>query len=222
MTGVLIMILVPVLVRCIAVEAGAPAEYLRYASDCRIDSIGWGCLFAAMVHYRSPALVRLGGFGTVLLPAGALLVTVFTFGRMIGLKGAAHEILTYTGQGVGLILMFTYLYVSNVGGWLLRALEAPPLRFMGRISYGMYIWHFAAVYGITMLAGYNETTALPGWEKILLVFAAVLTAVGLAFLSFTYVLAPFSKFRRKFGSHVPDSGDLRGKAESKWSIGIGR
>ncbi|MBI5934348.1 MAG: acyltransferase [Chloroflexi bacterium] len=49
------------------------------------------------------------------------------------------------------------LYGVARHGWFTRLLEWPPLRYLGKISYGMYVYHFAIVWLAATLFGQNIT-----------------------------------------------------------------
>jgi peptidoglycan/LPS O-acetylase OafA/YrhL len=74
-----------------------------------------------------------------------------------------------------------------------RLLSFPPFTFIGRISYGMYLWHFPLFIFID-----EQRTGLSPWP---LFFLRVIPTIGIAILSFYFVERPirqgtfFTRFR---------------------------
>lgn len=195
--GVTCLVLVGALVaRRVAVGLHAPVEYARYASECRIDSIAYGGLLALLHHQRSALLARIAGLGHWPLLVGSGLVLASTFGGALGLPDAAHETLVYCGQGVGLLLCFAYLYVGSRGGWAIRLLELPALRFVGRASYGVYIWHYAAVFLAAMALGASDPLDLSTGGRIMVALMATSLSVLLGWISLRFVLTPVRSLGR--------------------------
>ncbi|MEI9928768.1 MAG: acyltransferase family protein [Sphingomonas sp.] len=67
------------------------------------------------------------------------------------------------------------------GGWLDRLLELPPMRFIGRISYSLYLWHW----GVVVLMRWTV-----GLDTVPLQLLALLLMFGLAVASYTWVEVP--------------------------------
>jgi peptidoglycan/LPS O-acetylase OafA/YrhL len=72
------------------------------------------------------------------------------------------------------------------GGALVRLLSLPPLRALGKISYGVYLWHVPV---LRKLQG-----AIPLPEPLGFVAAASL-AIGIAWLSYRFVERPVLAWR---------------------------
>lgn len=197
-----VLIVVPIAIRSVALQIGLPIAYLRLASECRIDSIAFGCLFAAAMHYYPSLMRTLTWSGHWIGAVGLALVILFTFGGLINLRGSAHEILVYTGQGVGLTFLFAYLYASGSGSWLLTLLEYSPLRFIGQVSYGFYLWHFMSLYLVAMAFGYASPHELPIVLKVLCAVLGGLLGVVLGWISLKIALRPVRHLRQRFGAHL--------------------
>lgn len=178
-----------------------PPHYVYYASETRFDSIAFGCLCALLFRFFPGCVERLARRENLLLAAGLVLLAIpFGWRSVLGLNETFQEAGRYTVQGFGFILCFVYIYAKRKA-WVLDMLEASPLRFIGRASYGMYVWHFAAIYSFMLLAGYTHPEQMPTSLKIGCAVFAVLASAILGWAGARYVLRPFARLRRQFGSH---------------------
>lgn len=102
---------------------------------------------------RPPFLYRIAGQRPLLLWIGALAVYAFNCSQPFGRPGYGD----YEGVGLAvtqyfLLLIFSYLVVMplSVPGAKSRVIDAvvanPVSVYLGRISYGIYLWHFAVMY----------------------------------------------------------------------------
>lgn len=197
-----VMLTAPIALRILDLSLGLPAEYVRFASETRFDSIAYGCLLASAMHFTPLPLARLARIGAPLFALGIALVLFFTFGGAFGFEGPPHEVLVYTGQGIGLFFIFTYIYASNRSIWILNILELIPLRYYGKISYGVYIWHFFAVYAFARLAGYASPDDQPLPLQVICGIAGIIISGFLGAASLKWALGPFRRLRRHFGAHI--------------------
>ncbi len=108
------------------------------ASDARFDSILFGCILAvrdnAWFGDASPGLRRYKG-PLALAGLASLLLS------MLVREPHFRETLRYTVQNAALYPIFFYCSAA-CGQWQVRWLEWKPLRFLGWISYSMYLIHF--------------------------------------------------------------------------------
>lgn len=182
-----------------------PAHYIGYASETRFDSIAYGCFGAFLFRYRPALIDRLSRMKPLMLIAGGgLLLIPMTWRTVFGVNPVFQEAARYTVQGLGFIFCFVYLYAgtqSRIVDWL----ETAPMRFTGRASYGMYIWHYVVVFAFTLAAGYRHPEMMPVRLRIACAVLAILIGVLLGHYSARYVLAPFAGLRRRYGSHLSPS-----------------
>jgi len=104
-----------------------------------LDMLGIGGLLAlAYEHASSPQQVT-RYLRRVVLPVGVALLALAAF-RPGGLSWQAANVVS----GFGAALTFSWLIGTagqGFGGLFGRALEWIPLRYLGKISYGMYVYH---------------------------------------------------------------------------------
>ncbi len=173
--------------RCVLVYGmGASEVRTFYASDTRIDSLLFGC---ALAVYGNP-MFESGPFSDrvvkcYLLPLGLGLIAFSLLYRDAGFR----ETLRYSIQGIGLIPIFiAAIRFPNWGAF--RALNWGWVRFVGALSYSLYLVHFTVIQAIT----HYFSSA----HKILLGAASLVITFLLAYLIYRFVEIPFSRLRRVF------------------------
>ena len=171
-----------------------PIHYNYVATDARMDSILYGCLFSLLLNQKSywPVIKRFVGFTPLILSAIVLLVC-FVY-RDIGFRQTAR----YSLQGIAIGVGVLNLYFLGALKPIIRLLETAPLKWTGKVSYGLYLWHVPAMYIADQYLGFPKGT-VP-----FILFSWALT-FGATSFSFYYVEKPFISLRRKFGSHVKAS-----------------
>lgn len=179
---------------------GADVTRVYYGTDTHSFGLAIGAVLAVLSF--SP-LSSHGQPARRALPiAGAIaLAVVITATALLG----AEVTFAYRG-GLVLVALLTALAIAGAtatGSWLGRVLEVGALRWIGRRSYGLYLWHWPVfVLVLAALPGVNRTGAA---EWILGGIALVIT-VAAATLSYRYIEQPIRRngFRasaaRWFGS----------------------
>lgn len=198
----LIPALVLVLLGCLAIRSAwmvnsANVNYVRYASDARFDSIAYGCIFAFVVQFfrgRRPIGTMTGHS---LFGAGLVTIFLSTYMGIFKTPDVVLESLIYVGQGVGLFAIFSFLYLSQGSMWALWCLERPVLRFVGVMSYGMYLWHYMVIYECLALVNKAAPDVLTLQGQVLLFAIASLASACIAFASYKALLVPFSRARHR-------------------------
>jgi peptidoglycan/LPS O-acetylase OafA/YrhL len=135
------------------------------ATDARFDSILWGCILAIGANPwcgdRNSFLERYCGK----LALGSLGLFLLT---LVIREPHFRQTLRYTLQGMALIPLFYYI-VSNAERWQTTWLAWRPLRWIGWVSYTMYLFHFLV---LQILHAYLR------WNGVVLGFcAAILSGV---------------------------------------------
>ena len=124
-----------------------------YATDARLDSILWGSLLALT---NNPVFSRAnGGEDRSILPSrhamacfvGALILLVAT---LVPRSLVYRESLRYTVQAIALYAVFSFV-IPNIQHWSVAWLEWKPLRYIGWISYVLYLCHDFILSAITRI-----------------------------------------------------------------------
>lgn len=176
--------------RCVLVlvlSAKSGRTYL--CSDTRIDSIAFGCALAVWknpvldgLRDRRPPWVSRPG---LLFVAGLALL----MGSFLVRDGVFRETLRYTLQGIGLTPIFAV--VVRWPSWPgFRPLNWRPLRFIGTLSYSLYLVHQVAI----AVVDQHLRLRLPGVAR-----AAVALGISfsIAWLLYRVVEKPCARLRRK-------------------------
>ncbi len=183
--------------RCTAIQIGLPSGYTYVASEARIDSIAYGCLLALLSHregwrnYWERNWIAVQVVGFALLALSVLIRDPFF-----------RDTYRYSMQGLGMCFALAGLLQPRPGNLLLRILEAAPMVWLGRMSYGAYLWHLELSHLQERFApGLVHDGSTLGAR---VAYAATATAVAFAagYLSYTFVGKPMLRLRRRFGAHV--------------------
>ncbi|HEU5153034.1 MAG TPA: acyltransferase family protein [Iamia sp.] len=171
----------------VASLAGASVERLYLGTDTRVAAILLGA--AAACFQRAPGAIRAMGERTRLgLAAGAVVAAAFLAVTWTVLDGTSA--LLYRGGLLvcGLAAVVVILDISTPGRSLVGpVLALPPLRALGAISYGLYLYHWP-IY--RFLA--ETDLGLVGWN---LTAAQVLASLAVAVASHRFLERPILERR---------------------------
>jgi peptidoglycan/LPS O-acetylase OafA/YrhL len=176
-------------------------ERTYVATDTRMDSILFGCMLGV---YGNPVLDRLGEVGRrwreLWLPLGVAGLLISFAVR----SPAFQQTVSYSLQGVALVPVFVVAVRCHDWGPF-RLLNLRFVRFIGVISYSIYLVHPSIIYG---LHDHRLRSLQPGLRAVLAVVLTLLVAVAIHHL----VERPCARLRRRLsmvgrarGSAVPAS-----------------
>lgn len=168
------------------VLAGVDKDYLYYGSASRATSFAMGILLASGAD-RLPKLT--GGF-RFLLVAGGIGGWVFAAARLTDQPGAPGMQLVLARLIISLAsaaILYGCLYSSNNllgGGTVVR---------LGKISYGLYMWHFTGLLIATSLF-----PLVHGWQRLGATALGFVMTLLLASASYRWVESPFLRLKDRF------------------------
>jgi peptidoglycan/LPS O-acetylase OafA/YrhL len=119
-----------------------PEGRTYYCTDTRIDSILFGCIMGLYLNPMMDARLKLNEVVKWFLLAASGAMLLFSFGYR---DPAFRETFRYTLQGIALFPLF-YLAIVDHERPLWRWLNYAPLRFLGILSYTLYLVHFCALH----------------------------------------------------------------------------
>jgi peptidoglycan/LPS O-acetylase OafA/YrhL len=174
---------------CVCLLGISPLDYLRYAFESRVDNIMYGCALAIAIKTGrfQITLERLTSYR--LLP----IIVVAGLGILVWLEdsvGPTFHYLAGMTLDAGLITLLLAQLINLSGTKLWGWLNSRPLRFAGRISYSVYLYHFTVI----ALVGHFMPNAR--WS-LQLIIAFTLTVTS-ATLSYRLIERPFLLLKERF------------------------
>ena len=169
----------------LAVNGASDESFYRiyFGPDTHSAPILVGCLFGVLfVQDRLPRLVRSRGTATAAVCLAALLFAIYSFAWNPFVFGTPAVLV------VAFIAAFLIAsLVTDHNSLAARALGIRPLRFVGKISYALYLWHPLMLVAF----GAQLHTALGGWRAT----AAIAASVAAATMSRYLVERPCLRYR---------------------------
>jgi peptidoglycan/LPS O-acetylase OafA/YrhL len=161
------------------------AEYVMHATDCRIDSLLFGCVLAM---WKNPALGEVHWSARIdaILFALASLVFVAT---VIPRNPVFRETIRYTLQGIALMPVFIAA-IRYPKALPFRFLNHPIVTFIGVISYGIYLVHWPIILLVQRTL----------WPESVVAAVSLMLSILLATVLYYGVERPCAKLRRHFVS----------------------
>ncbi len=185
----LAIVIIP-LHRKMLVMHGANVLRLYYASDTRADTLLIGCLVGLLASWNLlPPNRRL----EICIKSLAAVAAVF-LGYMVSTASPKVAMLylyggyTLVALSMGLILVVLVAWPPKVA---LSVLRFTPLVWIGRISYGLYLWHWPV-----RLFVYPKNGLPASFGQLLIV---VVLSLSLTTLSYYFVEKPFLRWKKRFG-----------------------
>ncbi len=159
-------------------------EWARDATDCRADSILFGCALASWERTSSVARIfTRERLERIILPASITLLLI----TLVYRNPVFRQTIRYSIQGVALAPILYYV-VHTPQTWVGRILNARWLAALGTISYALYLLH------ATVLIEINQV--IP--SRLLAGILSLLVAILLAYLVHILVEKPTDAMRKKF------------------------
>jgi len=201
--GVAIVLIAAITVwRVVLVNRGVTGfPLLRARPDAHLDVILWGCLAALAEETAAFARVRAvlaARRHSALLGLGAAVAATYVLAagseRNAGLYG-------YTLVGILTSIFILWLRAAPAAP-LARLLSLAPVVYVGRISYGIYLWHRPAIYWLYEPVRGPASVALAAWPEAArdAVLAAWFLGAILLWSSISYFALerPFLRLKERF------------------------
>jgi peptidoglycan/LPS O-acetylase OafA/YrhL len=154
----------------------------------QLDPIAAGILMAVLLRGAVPRLSRLARTEMILVGIACLATAALYFGIKHDPLTTTRVVLGYPMVAIGGVLLL--LAVLREG-----AKPAKPLVYLGRISYGLYVFHVLAL-TISDYVVPNQTANLARYG--LRVFVALALTIMMAAISYRWLEAPFLKLKQRF------------------------
>jgi peptidoglycan/LPS O-acetylase OafA/YrhL len=175
-------------------EHGVPVLTLYIRTSTRADSLLVGALLAALWTQRRTPTRGVAAAGWIGLACYGWIVV----------RGASDAFLYRGGYTLIAVMIAAVILASLESSWAMnRVLTLPGLRLVGRVSYGLYIWHLGIFLAIQH---YGSSWSM--WTRLALGLS--LTAAA-ATASFIFVERPFLRWKQRLeGAGAPTNADQRG------------
>jgi peptidoglycan/LPS O-acetylase OafA/YrhL len=176
---------------------GVPASRLYYGTDTRADSLLIGCLLSLMLLWIGvPRGISSRRAIQVLAVSSILVLTYFEFtlkhtGRALYLGG-----FTIISVCVGVILLMIFCAPVKV---LVMILNTAPLVWIGRISYGLYLWHWPVRTVVLKITPNGSLVAEVAYLSLTFLVAS---------LSFYLLERPFLRLKKRFNAAPQNTRQL--------------
>lgn len=163
-------------------------ETLRFYAETqyRLDSIGFGVILA--IACETAAGRRF--IQSLAKPAPACAALAVILGCLLIRDPWFRETLRYSLLGAAITVVIAAIVFGRHYGWLQWLLNTAPLRWVGRLSYSLYVWHGGVAF-------FMPTLDWPAWQH-----ATVCLTVSFLFATASYygLEQPFLSLRKHFRS----------------------
>ena len=164
--------------------------YTYCATDTRIDSIAFGCLTATLFNGWNATARSAKMSWAAIVGAGVLMLVSLLYRDPM-----FRETFRYSIQGISLMMFFYGLFGCG-GAPVIRLLEFGPMRQMGVLSYGAYLWHLEFLFIFIKVTGHGIHDAGLAAKLVMIPLGFALTFLA-ANISYR-VTAPVRRIRSRF------------------------
>jgi peptidoglycan/LPS O-acetylase OafA/YrhL len=171
-----------------------PNLSVRYLTPSCVDALAVGGLLAYAQHYRAALDLRRLSWVLATVGLAGLLVCVLVLPRLIGRNDAHHVGHTFLVIFYGAVVGQAAIGFGSVPG---RLLTFAPIRYMGKISYGLYVFHYLAPAAISSFVKWFDWSAAVQKPTVALPAYTAFTLIA-AMLSWHFYEWPINKFKRNF------------------------
>jgi peptidoglycan/LPS O-acetylase OafA/YrhL len=165
----------------------------------RVDAFAYGALLALL--HRGERFPSLNKFAAIYLYLGLLLAGIYLGPHIMDAYFQRTYYYPQWEMTWGLVLVDTLSLALLVlalepGSFIYKTLNTRSLRWLGRISYGAYVFHYIYIGADTWLINH-----LPMQNKLLpILFIPLVFTILLAWLSFRYFETPFIRLKNRFAN----------------------
>ncbi len=172
---------------------GTDMRTLYYSTDTRIDSLLIGCAASMIFIWKMVPVRELKSFWF------KTLCVVSVIGSLIILFGMSHEDLELYVIGLPIfnlsVAVMLYWLVSRQETLVHKILKTRILRWIGNISYGLYLWHY-------LMYEYAKKEFATSGSQILV---GMTLAFAIAATSYYLVEKPFLRLKSRFNFKVANA-----------------
>lgn len=189
-------------------KLGFIEPYRYMATLSRMDSISIGAIVAILIRNNKQWLekyISIFAVGSAICALGGVIYYKST--NFL----AVPAIYTFVDIFAGCVLLYS---LSPDKPWIIRMAEAPGFRFLGKYSYGIYIYHYI----IFNLLYYNIQPLFIRFfhhfwiTETLIGILTITISIFISVLSFKYLESPFLKLKKYFSYNARESKSRKNNA----------
>jgi peptidoglycan/LPS O-acetylase OafA/YrhL len=180
--------------------ADSPAQAVYPLPFSHMDAFAFGAYISqfSIPHAKKQFLLLLilipvTGFAAQYLATGEI-GAISALGYPLQMPNSFQFVWGYT-----LLNYFFAILIYGVAreGWFVRLLEIHPARYLGKISYGMYVYHFPIIWFVARMADLGIKDPI---LKPLTALVSLAATIGLASLSYAFLERPILNLKDRFFS----------------------
>ncbi len=177
-------------------------RYLYLGTITHADAILIGCATAYWLHTRSAPATA------VLRRAGGAVGWVFILVALTTVPLDYYFSWWTPTTAIAIATSLVIVDTARAGSWVGRVLELAPCVWVGKRSYGLYLWHLPVFVAVSPSAGpmlsLDTRRALVAW----------MATFAIAALSYRYIEAPLLRFKSRpprflLGGHIRDAVGMK-------------
>jgi peptidoglycan/LPS O-acetylase OafA/YrhL len=183
-------LLIPPLLRLVFITHGVGVFYFTLT---RMDSIGYGAVLAVL--FTEEAFRKRGVILLVrCLLVGLPILLIPAFARLSGSQQTWLQVAKLSLIPAFYFALLGFCIMDPASKWLARFFSAPLLRWLGTISYGLYVFH-------PTCADLVQRWLKPSSALVNLAACFGLTIL-IAYLSFRFFESPITRLKERFGYDI--------------------
>lgn len=190
--AVIALLLLANLARIALVMAHASGAAIEYNTFARIDPIALGILLACLFKDRSPRFSPALRFALAFAAVSTLAV-IGTYAHLNAPRSVAPVVGTLVGRPLVAVAAGTLLAAFIGAAGPARILTSRGLVYLGKISYGLYVYHMAGV----LIAEHILRTNSAGGHRGAALLGFLLT-IAFSAISYRWFESPFLRLKDRF------------------------
>ena len=174
------------LLRWQMVASQAGPGRVNFSFESHVDALALGGLIAVLTVGR-----RVGRITRSVAAAAGVAGAVALLAVMLRGPQRPRELVPVDAGGYGVAALLAAVVVAGLvlapRGWLARTLSARPLGYLGRLSYGLYLWNMLIKHIYQQVTGWD--VGEQRWAEVI----ALGVLLGVCHLSYRYVEVPLRR-----------------------------
>ena len=166
---------------------------------------------------RTPSMRVVAGYSAVVVAVGMMTERLAT-GSTMALAFGYGSFMADSWKSV-----WAYSALNLLFGWILlmmrdrvffpRVVENGALTYLGKISYGLYVYHFAVIWLMSQTAR-ALFPGSPGIRRLLVIVGALGLTIAISMISYAIVEVPFLRLKDRFFAKRRVGAPIAGAAEA--------